>query len=140
MRPFEYLEHTADCGVLARGRSLNELFEHAALGMFGLVADFEPRDAAQAVPVVLGPNDIEGLLVDWLNELLYLFETTDSIFTEFTVFSVSADAGLRGEAAAEKINPARHRLKHEIKAVTYHRLEVRGNARDGWTARVFFDV
>jgi len=134
---FEILDHTADAILRAHGRGLGDLFENAALGMFSIVG--EPGNAAPAVEreVSVSAEDRESLLVAWLSELLFLFETTEIFFGEFECRV--ADNAVRAVVRGERFDPVRHGFKTEIKAVTRHRLSV---ARQGgrWVATVLFDL
>ena len=137
MKPFEYLEHTADIGVRAYGRTAKEAFENAAQGMFSLITDLERVKPEREETVEVEAADIEALLVEWLGELLFRLELEDLLFKEFQVKELS-DTRLVARAKGEKIDPQRHPLLLQIKAVTYHMIEVRKN--DLWHAQVVFDI
>jgi SHS2 domain-containing protein len=132
---YEEIEHTADVGIRAYGRSLNELFANAAEGMFSLIADLSSVKAVGEVEVRLTAEDIPTLLLKWLSELLYIHETQNLLFCKF-----DADVkgtSLQGRARGEAIDKKRHELKLVIKAVTRHRLAV--DAKKGF-AEVIFDI
>jgi len=80
-------------------------------------------------------DDLEQLLVDWLSELLYICDTQDLLFSEFEVSITGTE--LIGKARGEVMDPSRHGLKTEIKAVTYHMLEV--NKSENYV-QVLFDI
>src|SRR5659263_230184 len=84
-KQYEYLEHTADIKFLAYGRTLEELFENAALAMFNVMIDTGKVSGETAKEVFLKSSDLESLLVDWLSELLYLFEVDEIVFRKFQV-------------------------------------------------------
>lgn len=132
---YEILEHTADTGIKAYGDGVNEIFENAALGMFDLMTDLALVRPVGEARVEVEAHDLESLLVEWLNELLFLHEVDHAFFVEFVV-SVKGLA-LQGMARGEEVDPARHRLEQQVKAVTYHMLEV--NQAEGY-ATVIFDV
>lgn len=136
---YEYFGHTADVGIHVQAASLPQLFEEAAQGLFGLmVEDLEKVQPRERVPVRIPPQpEVEYLLFDWLSELIYLFDTRRLVCSRFVV-QLSA-AGLEGEAAGEPLDAARHRLRNEIKAVTYHQLAVRPT-EGGWEATVIVDI
>jgi SHS2 domain-containing protein len=77
-------------------------------------------------------------MVDWLSELLYLHEVENLLFKEFKVESIGKD-GLHGLAKGEPFQEGVHVIKTEVKAVTYHGIEVRQD-KDGWRARIIFDL
>jgi SHS2 domain-containing protein len=136
---YEYFGHTADVGIRVQAASLPQLFEEAARGLFGLmVENLEEVHPRERVPVQLpAQSEVEYLLFDWLSELIYLFDTRRLVCSRFAVRL--SEAGLDGEAAGEPLDVARHRLRNEIKAVTYHQLAVR-STETGWEATVIVDI
>ena len=88
-KQYEYLEHTADVKFLAYGKTLEEVFENAALAMFNVMVDtgevLGEVLGEVARDVFLKSPDLESLLVDWLSELLYLFEVDEIVFSKFHV-------------------------------------------------------
>ena len=132
---YEEIEHTADVGIRAYGRTASELFAAAAEGMFSLVADPSKVKPTGEVEIKLSAEDLPALLVAWLSELLFLHETQKLLFATFDVRvrGTSLDAHVGGE----RIDKRRHELKLAIKAVTYHRLSV--DVKRG-VAEVIFDA
>jgi protein archease len=134
----EVFEHTADIGLRVRAADLNELFAEAARGLFGLIvenlSDVKPARAEQ---IHVEGTQREYLLFDWLNELLYRFDSRHFICSEFKV-NVTA-AGLDAEVRGEPLDPNRHVLDHEVKAITYHGLKVE-QTPDGWLTEVIVDI
>ncbi len=138
MIPFEAFEHTADIGLRAYGKSLEEAFENAAKGMFSIMielADIAPKETVQ---VRAEANDTEGLLVAWLNELLFIFDSKDMLFSDFAIGEWNKETRLQATAFGERIDLKKHHFETEIKACTYHQLKVRKNKI--WTLQVIFDV
>jgi SHS2 domain-containing protein len=135
---YEFFEHTADLGLRARARDLKELFEDSATALFAAIVDdlSTVRPEVQLSVEVEG-TDLEYLLFDWLRELLYRFDAEHMLFSKFEV-SVT-ETGLKGTAAGEPIDPARHVLSHEVKAITYHALKVEREG-DAWIAEVIVDI
>lgn len=132
---WEPIEHTADVGLLVRAPTLDELFAESARGLFGLMGEARGPDVRRE-RVSLEAPDLDALYVDWLSELLFLFEARG--FVPLPV-SVTVDAGgVRLEA--EVAGPA-GLVQHGpgVKAVTFHGLSV-GETSDGWQARVYLDV
>jgi SHS2 domain-containing protein len=135
---FRTIEHTADVGIEVDADSLADLFAGAAQAMFSIMV--EPGGIEQKVerPVRLEASDIEELMFRWLNELIFFVSGEGLILSGFDVTSVS-DKALEAVVRGEPIDPEKHNLELEIKAATYHELEVR--ERDGcWFARAIFDV
>ncbi len=135
--PFETFEHPADVGIVAYGADLPELFANAARGMLHFMIDTHQVRAAQSRPLIVEAEDLEGLLVAWLNELLLVLNGDGFLPARFQVRTVSPvrlDAWLEGEP----VDPQRHRFRLDVKAATYHTLSVRRT--NGWEARILFDV
>lgn len=136
MGHYQELDHTADLALRIQGDDLTDLFVTAALGMFALVA--EPVAGAESelsVPVVLSALDVETLLVDWLNELLYLHETYGVVFRRFDITAMSST---HVNAVAYGV-PVGVSLAY-IKAATFHNLEVIALPDLGYETQVVFDI
>jgi SHS2 domain-containing protein len=135
---YEHFAHTADVGIHARGSTVEELFEETARGLFALlVANPESIRPAQTLSVELEGTDLSYLLFDWLGELLYAFDVRRFLAC---AWEVSIDgARLQGVARGETNDPQRHHLDHEVKAITYHALDVH-RAEEGWEATVIVDI
>ncbi len=82
---FQLLEHTADTGIIAFGETLARAFEHAAEGMFSIITDIDTVAAETRNDISIISADKEGLLIDWLNELIYLFDTENRLFSKFDI-------------------------------------------------------
>ncbi len=139
---YEYLEHTADIKFIAYGKNLEEVFENAALAMFNVIIDTEKVSEKTAEEIILKSPDLESLLVDWLSELLYLFEVNEIVFKKFRVEEIREEEGeysITSRASGEKYYPESHPFETEIKAVTYNQLEVE-KIDDGWKAQVVVDI
>ena len=135
---FEFFEHTADLGLRVRAADLDALFAEAARALFAAVVDnLDAVRPLQRVDVSLTGTDREYLLFDWLKALLYRFDAEHLVFGRFEV-RVSA-GGLTGTAWGEPLDPDRHELGHEVKAITYHGLRVEPEA-GGWLAEVIVDI
>ncbi len=131
---WQEIDHTADLALQVWGEDLPDLFATAAQGMFALVA----RPDLQAEPlkrcVALEALDVETLLVDWLNELLYLYEVTMAVLDEVDFEALSATrlhATVRGRPAATQ--------RAQIKAATFHNLEV-VTSEAGVRTEIVFDI
>ena len=130
---WELIDHTGDVGVTARAPTLEELFAESARAMFSILAD-APAPAPEGTDSFpVSGNAPEEELRDFLSELLYRFSADRRMYVSFTAGRGKIDA------AWETYDPARHPLRTELKAVTYHQLEV---VREGdfWKGRVIFDV
>ncbi len=135
---FELFDHTADVGLRIRAADLNTLFADAARAMFSvMVGDLAAVRPLEEVQINMAADDLDALLRDWLGELLYTFHVRRLVFCDFTV-SVS-NGGMQGTARGEPMDPVRHRLDVEIKAVTWHGLKVERTG-DDWLAEVIVDI
>jgi SHS2 domain-containing protein len=166
---FELLEHTADVGIRARGATLEEAFEQATLGLAEILGALAAGGSGgppgwppggsegpgEAVAVQVSAPDPGGLLVDWLNEALWLREVRQAWLAGVQVDRVGGGAavgsltfssrGPAGEGASG--DPASEDGAHDpapdgtfVKAVTYHRLRVEPDPSGGWLIEVYLDV
>ena len=134
---FEFIDHTADAGIRVEAPTLEDLFETAGLAFTELVTSADSVDCRVERRFKLEEDDMETLLVSWLQELLYLLDTEDLVFARFQVRI--HDFSLDATAWGDVFDPNIHTIKTEIKAVTYHQLEVAKNDQ-GWQAQVIFDI
>jgi SHS2 domain-containing protein len=134
---FEVFEHTADTGIIARGGDIKEAFASAAEGMFSLITGLDDIEEAESREIDIKAADRESLLVAWLNELIYYFDTENLLFKRFDIASLSR-THLKAIAYGEKVDLSRHEIKIGIKAATYHMLKVEEGKSS--TVRVLFDI
>jgi SHS2 domain-containing protein len=128
------IEHTADWAIRVRGRTLEELFANAALGMAMLMAEVNTIKPEIERRVELEAYDLEALLVSWLSELLWFNEETDAIFVRFDI-ELLTETRLEARVWGA---PAQSQWKH-IKAVTFHELAIM-STKKGYEVTVVFDV
>ena len=135
---FEVFEHTADIGLRIRAPDLETIYAEAAAALFALfVANPETVSNMQEKTFQVAGEPGDYLLFDWLNELLYTFETERLLLRDFRVeFNT---AGLVAICSGESIDRTRHAMEHEVKAITYHELKLEQTA-DGWLAEVIVDI
>lgn len=139
---FEFLEHVSDIYVAARGRSVEEAFENAALAMFEVMTDTSRVKPTVKDEVTIEEWDEKALLYTWLEQLLLKFELGEMLFSKFDVTRlVQTDKGWRLHAVilGEHYDPARHESKVGIKAVTYHQMEI-GREDDGYIVKFILDI
>ena len=137
-RPYEVFEHTADIGLHAFGRTLPELFIHAAQGMESLmVAPEEVRVRVGREITVTGHDEV-SLLITWLNELIVLFDTEYLLLCQFEIDDMTGTY-LKGRAYGERYDAQRHDLGSAIKAATWHEATVE-LTDEGYKARIIFDI
>ncbi len=139
---YEYLEHTADAKFRAYGKTLEEVFENSALAMFNVMIDTKNVLVETSMEISLKSPGLDTLLIDWLSELLFLFEVEETIFGEFRVEEIREEEGeysLKARASGDKWNLEIHPFETEIKAVTYNQLELE-KTHVGWVAQVVVDL
>jgi SHS2 domain-containing protein len=136
MKRFELIEHTADMGLIAYGENLAEAFANAAFGMFSIIAELDAVREVESRRVEISEDDMEGLLFEWLNSLLYYFDVEMLLFKRFDIMEFG-EGRLVAECFGEKYDPSRHRLKTGVKSATYYMLEV---DRVKNRVQVIFDV
>lgn len=133
---YEELAHTSEVGIRVQAQTAENLFACAAKAMQSLTrATGGSSEDVSLHDVNVDAPDAESLMVDWLNELLFLHETSGHIFTDYKILAwqpTHLEAVLVGRKPEKK--PTVH-----IKAVTYHQLEVT-QTEESWTATIFFDI
>lgn len=134
---FEVLEHTADTGIIAYGSDLKQAFANAAVGLFSLMVDLDTVRESLEKQIEVNAPDMEGLLVEWLNELIFIFDVEYILFKRFEITELGA-GHLKAQAFGEKVEPTRHEIKLGVKAATYHMLHIEKD--NGYRVQVLFDV
>ena len=124
MKNYEYFDVTADIGFKAYGESLNEAFENAGLAIFNIISDTSNVEPKKEISFKIRSEDEISLLYDFLEELLFYHEIEFMLFSEFHV-EIDDMLQLRATIRGEAIDWDRHERKTEIKAITYHKMDVR---------------
>jgi len=141
---FEFFDVTADVGFKAYGKNLENAFENAAIAMFEVITDTSTVKPELVEKIELEAEDDEAILYDWLSELLFLH---DSKFLVFSKFEVNIDHKinekektiiLKANAYGEEFDPLRHERRSEVKAVTYHMMNIK--VEDKYILRVILDI
>ncbi len=136
-KEFTILDHTADVGIIAYGGDMKEAFANAARGMFSLITDLDSIEESEYRDVELTVSDEESLLVEWLNELIYLFDVENMVFRRFSISRLTRTS-LKARIYGQKVDTARHEIKTGIKAATYHMLSIERD--DVNRVQVLFDI
>ena len=136
-KEFEVLNHTADVGIVAYGADMNEAFANAAKGLFSLITELDDVEEEMHRDIELTAPDQESLLVEWLNELIYLFDAEQIIFKRFDITQLD-NTHLKARSYGHKVDSSRHKLKTGVKAATYHMLEI--DKSNGSKVQVLFDI
>ena len=135
---WEHFDHGADIGVRGCGASPAEAFAQAALAMMAVTTDPATVNPTVAVHVACEAPDLELLLVDWLNALIYEMATRKTLFGRFAV--CIAGNALQGKAWGETVDRTRHPVVVEVKGATYTALRVEQSPAGLWLAQCVVDV
>ena len=135
---FDIINHSADAGIIAYGEDIKQLFSNASLALFSLITDVQDIKEKLSHQVEVNSDNRDDLLVEWLNELIYLFDADYLLFNRFEFESLD-DNQLKANCYGEKFDPARHRIKIGVKAATYHMLKIAKDSK-GYKAQVIFDI
>jgi SHS2 domain-containing protein len=139
MKKFEFIDiTTADVAFIAYGKDLNELFANAALAMFEVMIDTRLVKPKIEREIKVDGDDLESLMFNWLNSLLVYVDGENLAFSEFDVKIDKEKFNLDATCKGEKIDTKRHKTRTEVKAATYHKLEVKKD--EYWRARVIVDI
>ena len=123
MKSYEYFDVTADIGLKAYGSDLSSAFENAGLAIFNIISDTSNIDAVDEIEFEITSEDEVSLLYDYLEELLFYHEVEFMLFSQFSV-QIDEDLHLKAIIKGEEINWDKHERKTEIKAITFHKMEV----------------
>ncbi len=140
MRKFRFLEHTADSRFEAYGKDLGELFANAALALQEIQVETATVAARERRTVTLENDGVEMLLFDFLQELIFIKDAELLLFSAFDV-AITRNSSYRLDAACsgETIDPKKHTLRVDAKAITLHQFEVK-QENGQWVARVIVDI
>lgn len=137
MKKYEQIDISGDVGLRVWGGSMEELFMNAAEGMFNLITDTSVMKETEGKEITVEAGSAEDLLINWLNELVFLFDTYGFVGKTFSV--VQDNNKLTAKISGGIFNPDVNESRLLIKAATYHRLSLKNN-NSGWEAVVIFDI
>jgi SHS2 domain-containing protein len=138
MDRYRVFDHTADLGVEIYGTTVKELFANAAFAVFDMLTDLDRVLTSEERKIIVEGEGWEDLLVNYLREVLYLFNGEGLLLREYSIIEIDPQH-LEGKVSGEVFDPLKHRMNKEIKAVTYHQITVR-ETPGMWIGRVIFDV
>jgi len=138
MKRFELIDIFGDAGIRAFGSDLSELFANAAAGMYSLIADPGSVVPGKSIEIKAEGASLEGLLVSWLNELIFQFDTYGFIGRDIHIHKLN-NTLIMSTIDGEDFVPERHGRGLLIKAATYHKLKIE-RKEDHWEADVIFDI
>jgi len=141
MKSFEYLEEeaTADLAVRSYGATLEEAFVNMALGMMNAMTPLERVEPKEEREFEVSGGDLGELLYNFLDELIFMKDVENLIFSKISVEITEDQTKLRARCWGEPFDLTRHEPKIDVKAVTYSIMEVKKEV-DGWTIRTVFDI
>ena len=137
-RKYRLTTRQSELAVKVVGHSQADLFANSAFALFDVMTDIEKIEIKERLPLEVEGADRDDLMVNWMRELLYLYQGSGYLLREFQVREVK-DTLVKADVCGEKIDPDRHEIKKEVAAVAYHqsRMEKTGNQ---WTAQLIFEV
>lgn len=138
MKKFEVIDISGDVGIRAYGESIEQAFTNTAIGMYSLITDLEGVKEEKMIDISLESHSLEGLLVSWLNELIFQFDTYGFIGKDIDVKEMG-DRKIKASVSGEEFDTERHERKLLLKAATYHRLKIE-KINDIWETDVIFDI
>ncbi|MCF8129899.1 MAG: archease [Deltaproteobacteria bacterium] len=137
-KTFEILDHTADLGIVVTGDDLKDLFQNAAHAMLKIMLGRPAEKGGKTRDISINSTDLPDLMVRWLGEILYLFEGEHAVVTQTKIHDIKPEH-LNARIKTVPFSSTRHELITEIKAVTYHQIEV-VQKQGFWNARIIFDL
>ncbi|KAF0182950.1 MAG: hypothetical protein FD164_904 [Nitrospirae bacterium] len=140
MKEFSIIDVSGDIGISASGATLGELFANAGAALYDLMTDVSSVRTVVSRKFSTSADTCDGLLVCFLNELIYLFETEELVGSRIKVMSLDeSECSLKADVHGERFDPERHERRLLVKAATYHKLRM--EQREGlWYAEVIFDI
>jgi SHS2 domain-containing protein len=138
MEKFKVLDISGDVGIKAFGKSIDEAFINAAIGMYSLITNLDSIKEKKTINVSVGSPSLDGLFVSWLNELIFHFDAYGFIGKKIEIKQFS-DNRMVATVTGEEFDPQHHEGKFLIKAATYHKLRIE-KIDDMWEIDVIFDI
>jgi SHS2 domain-containing protein len=135
---YHLIDHTADFGIHVSGTHSKDLFANAAQALFDVITDIDSLTGRDSCLVEVSGEDWSDLMVNWLREILYLWNGEERLVKSVNITALSANK-LSAQVVFDPYDPDRHTVKTEIKAVTYHQIQVK-RTHSGWTAKIIFDI
>ncbi len=135
---YHLIDHTADFGIHVSGTSSKDLFANAAEALFDVITDIDSLTGYDSCHIEVSGEDWSDLMINWLREILYLWNGKERLVKSANITSLSENK-LSAQVVFDPYDPDRHAIKTEIKAATYHQIQVKLTP-SGWTARIIFDI
>jgi SHS2 domain-containing protein len=137
-KKYRITKHQNELAVRISGNSQADLFANSAFALFDVMTDPTTVETKERIPLEIEGTDRDDLMVNWMRELLYLYQGSGYLLKEFKISQVK-ETVVKAEVSGEKIDPDRHEIKQEIAAVAFHksRMEKTGNQ---WIAQIIFEI
>jgi len=137
-KTYHLIDHTADFGIQVFGTDSRELFTNAALALFDVITEMDELNGDDSCDITSSGEDWSDLMINWLREILYLWNGREMLVKSVQVLSLS-EHNISARIYFDAYLPDRHTIKTEIKAVTYHQIQVK-RSPSGWKAQIIFDI
>ena len=137
-KTYHLIDHTADFGIQVFGADSRELFSNAALALFDVITEVDALKGDDSCNIKASGEDWSDLMINWLREILYLWNGREMLVKSVQVLSLS-EHNISAKIYFDAYLPDRHTIKTEIKAVTYHQIQVK-RSPSGWKAQIIFDI
>ena len=135
---YHLIDHTADFGIQVFGSDSRELFINAALALFDVITEMDVLKGHDSCHITASGADWPDLMINWLREILYLWNGKERLLKSVQILSLSENK-ISAKIYFDAYKPDRHIIKTEIKAVTYHQIQVKSSP-SGWKAQIIFDI
>lgn len=137
-KKYRILSRSSDLPIKVFGGTQAELFANSAFALFDLITDIGKVEIRERLSLEVEGVNRDDLMVNWMRELLYLYQGSGYLLREFLVHE-ARDNYVRGEVCGEKFDPDRHEIQRDIRAVAYHQSRM-DKTGDQWTAQVIFEL
>lgn len=137
-KKYRLTRNQSELAVRVVGDSQADLFANSATALFDVMADIEKIEIKERIPLEVEGTDRDDLMVNWMRELLYLYQVSGYLLKEFKIREVK-DSMVKAEVCGEKIDPDRHEIKQEIGAVAFHKSRMQKTGSQ-WIAQVIFEI
>jgi SHS2 domain-containing protein len=135
---YRLIDHTADFGIHVFGSDVKDLFSNAAFAMFDQLTIVNDLHLEKESKIHVTGSDWPDLMINWLRELLYLWTGKERLVGRVNIFSIS-EYELSATVKFDPYCSNRHAITTDIKAVTYHQIQV-NKVANGWESKIIFDV
>ena len=137
-KKFEFIDHTGDIGIRVFGENREEIYQHAAEALFEVITDLDTIEPKETRDITVEADGWEPLMVSWLNEFIYLLDTREMLFRDFTILSLE-EHRMVATAVGEPYDAGRHPIKTTVKGATYHQLRI-FRKENLWVGEVILDI